>query len=248
MLKMNYLQDNFHSLNTLLDGELNVALDNIQEKLANNHLTSIINAFLNNTIIFENGTPYIKIKGINSILRTSSSKLERVLIYQGVLNILSPPPIIIYCGDEYISGPSLIQLIYYRISCTNGITKFYLEYSLKCYNEIINSSKVRDLKDYFLGNIQKYRSQLKKERIAKYHIQHCEFTGKIFSDESEVEFAHIDSVALNPLKALDPDNGVIIFKSIHATMTALGLHSAQDMYNFCTSKDYSTNWSNFSSR
>lgn len=236
------LQQNFYNLPSLLETELGKTLSVIEQKLSEGHLTSIVNSFLANTMIFENGMVFVKIKGLSNILRTGSFGLERPLVYLGVVGVLNKSEIITINGEEYISGPSLVGLIEYRINHNTGKTKDYLNYSFKIYREIVNSSKIRDLKDHFLENINSHRVYLKKKKIEKYNITSCEFSGAIFTVNSEVEFAHIESVAYSPLKALDIDNGVIVLKKIHKDMTRLNLHTLKEMYNFCIKYGYSTDW------
>ncbi|MDQ7091172.1 MAG: hypothetical protein Q9M50_11125 [Methylococcales bacterium] len=107
---------------------------------------------------------------------------------------------------------------------------------MQAYERIINLAKVRDLKDIFLEDIRNNRPLLKSQRIAAYDITQCAFSGNYFSNKSEVEFAHIESVVTQPLNALNIDNGVIIRCSIHRELTKQG------MYNFCIQKNYFTNW------
>ena len=88
------------------------------------------------------------------------------------------------------------------------------------------------------------RPYLKKARIEKFNIKKCEFTGKIFENDSSVEFAHIESVVTNPFKALDLDNGVIILKEIHKNITKSNIHSFNELYRFCLENDYALEWAN----
>ncbi|MEZ8619154.1 hypothetical protein AB6D33_25245 [Vibrio splendidus] len=71
---------------------------------------------------------------------------------------------------------------------------------------------------------------------------YCEFTGTYFSDSSDVEFAHIDSVATAPLRANDIHNGVIILKEIHTELTKRFIHDFEGMYDFCKDMGYYTDW------
>jgi len=66
-----------------------------------------------------------------------------------------------------------------------------------------------------------------------------------FAKDSDVKFAHIESVVVNPFKALDLDNGVIILKNIHANLTRLNIHTFEQLYLFCKENHYSTDWANY---
>jgi alanine racemase len=96
--------------------------------------------------------------------------------------------------------------------------------------------------DIFIENIEKNRSSLKQKRIKKKNITHCEFTNIVINDFTRVQFAHLDSIVYNPYKALDIENGVIIFSEIHADMTRLGIHTYEETYKYCESKGYLVDW------
>ncbi len=156
--------------------------------------------------------------------------------------ILAPAEIIEIDGEEHISGPSLRAVLDARIAFTDGRTKQYLRVSMQAYEKIIALSQVNDLKELFLDDIRNNRPLLKSQRIAEYNITQCEFSGQIFNNSRDVEFAHIESVVTQPLLALDIKNGVIILKSIHRELTNKGIHGYEGMYNFCIQNNYSTNW------
>jgi len=224
--------------------ELEIISTLAKDSLDKGHIASIINAFYINTRICRNGIPYIRAKGLASILRTGNSGAERPLIYQGIPGVLAPSAIIEIDGEDYISGPSLLALISTRISMKSGITKEYLSIAFNLYNRIINLSTVRDMKDVFISEIDNNRPYLKKERIEKFGINSCEFTGKIFNSYNDVEFAHIESVVTNPFKALDINNGVIILKAIHTNLTRQNIHTFEQLYHFCKDNRYSLDWAN----
>lgn len=234
----------YHSLNQLTQrNELELVIQGTFSALNAAHISAIVNAFFISTKICVNGIPYIAIGSLSVILRTGNSGAERPLVYQGVRGIVSPAEIIEIDGIEHISGPTLKSLIDLRILQTDGRTKTYLQVAMQSYDRIINLSQVRDLKELFLDDIRNNRPLLKTQRIAEFNISRCEFTGTPFSDQQQVEFAHIESVATNPMLALDITNGVIILKEIHRELTRLNIHDYDGMYAFCLSQSYSTAWS-----
>ncbi|HAT8521893.1 TPA: hypothetical protein I7190_27205 [Vibrio vulnificus] len=234
----------YHSLDKLAKrDELNQVLSAASQALDSGHITAIVSAFFVNTKVCVNGIPYIKIGGLSSILRTGNSGAERPLIYQGIPGVLGAAEIVEIDGVEHISGPSLRALIDTRIAFTTGRTRQYLSIAMSSYERIINLAEVRNLKELFLDDIQNKRPLLKTQRIAEFNISCCEFTGQQFLNNQSVEFAHIQSVALNPMLALDINNGVIILKEIHRELTRLGIHDFVGMYQFCQNNGYSTTWS-----
>lgn len=233
----------YYDLNKIIDPFVVDDIINIlREQLDRGNIKSIIDAMYKNTKILENGIPFIKVQGISTLLRTSNSGFERVLIYDGIPNLLPRSSIVQIDGCEYISGHSFISILDNRIANTRENTKEYLKIALDLYYEIIKSSEIRDLKDMFIGKIEKNRSSLKQKRIKNKNITHCEFTNKIINNFTEVQFAHLDSAIYNPFRALDIENGVIIFKEIHADMTRLGIHTYEETFKYCESKGYSLDW------
>ncbi len=240
---MNNLTTRYHDLSSLTDplviGEIsNATLD----QLDRGHLESIAKALYVNTKICVNGVPFIKVKGIADIIRTGNSGLERALIYQGLPGFLPRSEIVSIDGFDHISGHSLCAILDSRIATRSGKTKQYLQIALSMYNKILNSGAVRDLKEIFLEEIESRRSTLKAERIRTYNITHCEFTGEKINDYSMVQFAHIDSVVYNPNRALDINNGVIIFREIHSDMTRKGINTYEETYEYCEENGYHTDW------
>jgi len=233
----------YHNLNELIEkNELDLVLKGAFKSLNKGHVTSIANAFFTNTKICVNGIPYIKIKGLAIILRTGSSGAERPLIYQGINGVISPSEIIEIETEEYISGLELIKLIGTRIAFTSGKTKQYLNVAMELYYRMLNNYQVSDIKEVFLEEIKNNRHYLKKERIEKYQVSCCEFSGVSFINTSEVEFAHIESVVTNPSRALDLNNGVIILKNLHLELTQSHIHDLAGMYQYCLNKGFSTAW------
>jgi hypothetical protein len=233
----------YHPLSQLVErAELEVALRAAAKSLHQGHISAIVNAFYANTQVSASGISYIKIRGVAPILRTGNSGAERPLIYRGIPGVIGSAEVIEIAGEEYISGPCLAGLLSARISLSDTKTRLYLEIAMGMYAKIANSPAVRDLRDLFLSNIEENRSRLKNTRISHYNITHCEFTMQPFSDPSSVEFAHIESVVSNPFKALDIDNGVIILKNIHRSLTRLGIHDFDGMYQYCIDHNLSTVW------
>ncbi|EGQ7683783.1 hypothetical protein IZS58_004737 [Vibrio parahaemolyticus] len=240
---MNNLTIRYYDLSELSDP---FSIDDVSnatiDQLDKGNVESIANALYANTKVCVNGVPFIKVKGIADIIRTGNSGLERALIYQGLPGFLPRSEIVSIDGFDHISGHSLVAILDSRISNRSGKTKQYLIIALKLYNRVLNSGAVRDLKEMFLEEIEQKRSTLKQERIREYDIDKCEFTNQPIFDYSTVQFAHIDSVVYNPSRALDIDNGVIIFREIHADMTRRGINTYEETYDYCEEMGYDLSW------
>ncbi|RBB33555.1 hypothetical protein DPV79_34400 [Burkholderia reimsis] len=240
---MSNLSVRYYDLNALSDPFIiNEISQATIDQLDRGNVEVIANALYANTKICVNGIPYIKVNGIASIIRTGNSGLERALVYQGIPGLLPKSEVVSIDGYDHISGPSLAAILDARIATRSGKTRQYLTIALNLYRQILLAPGVRDLKEIFFEEINARRSDLKKERIGAFGIAHCEFTGARIEDFSKVEFSHIDSVVYNPSRALDITNGVIILGSIHADMTRQGIHTFEEVYQYCVSRNYSTAW------
>lgn len=213
------------------------------ERLSRNSLKAIINAFYKSTVVAQNGMLYFRIRDLAQILRTGASGAERVLIYQGVKGVYSPAEIINIGGKECISGPTLCQILDYRINSSLGKHRQYLKFSSSVYQELL--VRCNELRESYYLEIEQNRNRLKKERIRRYNITCCEFTGKRFRKLDEVEFAHIEGVVVCPDKALSIDNGVIILKEIHAELTRMQALTFEEMYRYCQKMRYSLEWADY---
>jgi hypothetical protein len=234
---------NYHSLVEIIQkDELKAALGVTTQELSRGHITAIVNAFFKNTQISTAGIPYIMVKGIAPILRTTNSGAERSLIYRGINGLAAASEVIEINGSDYISGPSLAMLLQARILLSDTRTRLYLDIAMELYDKIVRHRGVRDMRDLYLSNIENKRPFLKMERISRFGITKCEFSGVAFTSVDKVEFAHIESVVTAPFRALDVTNGVIILKTIHTEMTNQRIHDYEEMYSFCQKNNYSTEW------
>ncbi|WP_323939739.1 hypothetical protein [Aeromonas caviae] len=230
------------SLDIKLQNEIIEYNNALLNTLSSKTLSAIKNAFSRRILVWQNGLCYVKVSELNNLLRTGSSGAENYYWQQGISGYSSPSSPHELGGDIYISGPDFFGLLDARIQLTAGKTHLYLKYVRALYISITSSSIISDLRTSFSININNQRGELKEQRISYYNIQQCEFTNNIFTNNSQVQFAHIESVTTAPLLALNIDNGVIIFKHIHADLTRLGIHDFAGMYDYCIQNNYSTVW------
>ncbi|WP_272670964.1 hypothetical protein [Providencia sp. PROV147] len=241
----NFPVANFHKLNTLDIDMNNQVIDFnpvLLDRLNCNTLTAIRNAFDRAALIWINGMCYLEAREIKHLLRTGNSGAHNIYIQQGIQGYVSSSETYNIDNKAYISGPDFSGILDARINSTFGKTHLYLRYVRSLYQAIMSSSVVGDLRVSFMSEINDKRSELKSRRILLKGIRSCEFSGRVFSSESEVQFAHVESVTSSPLQALNIENGVIILMSIHAELTRLGIHDFAGMYDFCINNSYSTVW------
>ncbi len=227
---------NKHEAQTLI--EISVTKDMLSQAT----ITTINNQIQHHTIIdTRSGIFYFRIKGIHHILRTTKG-LANTLIRKGVPNILSATTQIIeYESKEYISQTDLQSIFSYCQDVSKDKRTIYLKYTQTYTNMLKDLEYTKNLKRVMMDNIAK-RTKLKKTKIKQENITKCQFSDKVFSDDSEVEYAHIDAVAYRPDMASDLRNGVIILKEIHEELTRLEIYTFEAMYAFCEENNYRLEW------
>ena len=219
--------------------QFNEALIN---SLNSNTLSAIRNSFSRAILVTNHGFCYVKISELRHLLRTGNSGADKYLWQIGIPGYSSPA--LSYSLDDNlcISGPDFCGLIDARIHLSRGKLNLYLRYVKAIYESIAYSSNIGDLRSLFIDDIASQRNKLKEQRILRYDISHCEFTGRKFDLSSEVQFAHIESVVTSPLNALNIDNGVIILRELHNELTRYGIHDFAGMYDYCSQRNFSIIW------
>ncbi|HIH8979757.1 TPA: hypothetical protein ACYUTM_004918 [Serratia marcescens] len=244
-MSTNFPSSNFYTLTAL---DINMHQHTIEfnpallDCLSSRTLTGIKNSFERSILVWRNGLCYIKISELKNLLRTSNSGAHNVYVRQGIDGYVSPSNSYEIDNELYISGPDFSGILDFRINSSYGNTHLYLKYVRTIYQSISALSVITELRTSFIHQINSQRNQLKTQRINSNNISQCEFSGYVFSNLSEVQFAHIESVTTSPLLALDINNGVIICNHIHAELTRDGIHDFAGMYDFCIANDYSTLW------
>jgi hypothetical protein len=219
--------------------DFNIAL---LDRLHYQTLSVIKNAFARAVGVTPNGLFYIRVSELRHLLRTGNSGADNYMWQNGIPGYSSPSTSHTVDGNLCITGPDFLGLLQSRIELTAGKLNLYLKYVRAVYLTITSLPIIHELRNSFLVDLNNRRAQLKAQRISTYSIRQCEFTGRIFTSQSQVEFAHIDSVVTSPLQALNIDNGVIILKEIHAQLTSLGIHDFAGMYDYCKQYGYLTTW------
>lgn len=240
----NFPSTHFYTLSDL-DVNLKNQLIDFNNKVLSNlntaTLSTIRNAFFRAMRVYPNGASFVHVTELANLLRTGNGA-HNILWQHGLAGYASPSQQYNIGDDIYISGPDFCSLLDARLMVTSGTQNLYLKYVRSIYQAITSSSQITNLRTIFVENMISRRSALKHERISKYLITKCEFSGEPILNSDKVVFAHIDSVATAPLRALDIRNGVIILKKIHDRLTNLQIHDFAGMYDFCISNNFDTTW------
>lgn len=240
----NFPSTHFYTLNELDVNLQNQIIDFNNKVLSNLHtatLSTIRNAFYRAMLVYPNGACFVHVTELANLLRTGNGA-HNILWQHGLAGYASPSQPYNIGDNIYISGPDFCSLLDARLMVTSGTKNLYLKYVRSIYQAITSSSQITNLRTIFVENMISRRSDLKRERISAYSITECEFSGEPIRNLDEVVFAHIDSVATAPLRALDIRNGVIILREIHDELTNLQIHDFAGMYDFCISNNLDTTW------
>lgn len=216
--------------------------DALINSLNSSTLSAIRNSFSRAILVTNYGFCYVKISELKHLLRTGNSGAEKYLWQTGIPGYSSPASPYSLDDNLCISGPDFCGLIDARIHLSRGKLNLYLRYVRAIYESIAQSSNIVDLRSLLIDDIASQRNKLKEQRILRYNICRCEFTGIRFNSLSEVQFAHIESVVTSPLNALNIDNGVIILRELHRELTRDGIHDFAGMYDYCCQRNYSIIW------
>ncbi|MBB1202658.1 hypothetical protein EGM70_20470 [Enterobacteriaceae bacterium 89] len=240
---------NLPSTNVYSISDLNINLDKrtvglsafVIDRLYARTLNGIITALKAGIIINSNGALFINISYLHTLLRTNPGAANTIW-QDGIPGYVSGVDSRNIQGDLYITGSDFIGLLDARLQTAIGQSKIYLQFIQAAYSTISTHPQISDVRTAFIKTIDRMRSTLKKKKIQDKNITCCEFTGFEFERDSQVEFAHINSIITDPENALNINNGVIIMKKIHAVLTQLQVQNFSGMYEFCQKNDYSTAW------
>ncbi len=217
----------------------------ILDHLSDSTLTQIKNAFDRGFRCSSHGACYVHLDELKHLLRTGNSGADTYMVRNGIGRLSSPSKHHEIDEVDSISVSDLYGLLKSRKTQVFGNSSkqyHYLCYVEKLLDYLVEHSSVRTLGCLFNDQVNKLRPRLKQDRMSKYNIRYCEFSGQKIEYSKDFEFAHIESVVTNPEKAVDIDNGVIILKSIHRQLTDRGIHDFEGMYEYCLESKYYTDW------
>lgn len=229
--------------------DLNINLNNatinlssfILDRLYSRTLKAIISAFHNAIILNTNGAVYIDVTYLHTLLRTNPGAASTIW-QDGICGYVSGVDGKEISGNLYITGPDFIGLVDARMQTVPGISKLYLQYIQAAYYTISSHQHVVDVRAAFVDTINKMRSELKRLRISEKNISKCEFSNTAFINNSQVDFAHINSIVTDPENALNINNGVIVLKKYHKELTQRHIQDFSGMYKYCLDNKLSIVW------
>jgi len=206
------------------------------DKLAKNTVTAIRNAWDRNTIFDKFGRVWINIETIHTVLRTSKENAKYRIAGLAEEEKLKSG------NDIFVKGASICYLLDDSIQNARSISReSYIKHSQLLYLAIRDCSRAKELRAEYYEYINKVTKRLKNKRRKKYRIRNDELTGDDLHYKS-AEFSHIRSVSLYPHLASFVENGVIVNKSTHDTITKNSINDESELLELCTYHDWDTSW------
>ncbi|MDM8558933.1 hypothetical protein [Candidatus Parabeggiatoa sp. HSG14] len=208
------------------------------DKLAKNAVTAICNAWNRNTVVDEFGKIWINIETIHTVLRTSKDNAKYMI------GGLAEEEKRNFGNQILVTGASICYLLDASIQEARGIKREnYIRYSQLLYMAIRDCSRAKELRAEYYEHMGKITRNLKNKRKQKYQICKDELTGDDL-DFKSAEFSHIRSVSLYPHLAGFIENGVIVNKSTHETITKNNIKDELELLELCDYHVWDTSWNN----
>lgn len=182
------------------------------------------------------GTIWVDIRFLHTILRTTRIKANRMYNnapdrFKRIIN-----------GKRYLNGAAVIGMLGDERTTSATRTRYdYLGVSMDSYRDIDRSSDVGELRDRVRADRAKKQRNLKKDRKKRFGVTKDELTGEPLDDRTS-EFSHIRSFSCYPELGLCVENGLLVNKTTHEVITALGISDEDELFRLCREKGWSTEW------
>ncbi len=196
---------------------------------------SIYNAWMETTVIDNNGAIWILPNRLGEIIRTSKSNAKYIVDK---------------IGDEHKKESAIGT--YLRYSAVNNLLNKIIEnpttdtkekyaaYSESIGMAIRDSSEARLLRLQAYAELQRVRRRLKKQRLKWLSLSHDELTGKPLLTSSH--FSHIRSCAVYPHLISCIWNGLVVNTDVHQLITHQGVNDENELFSLCLQQKWSTDW------
>ncbi|WP_444684526.1 hypothetical protein [Alkalicoccus luteus] len=189
----------------------------VSKDLADRTLTEITNAMDTHVYVDQQGQVWVSEESLHVVLRTNK------IMSAYYLERFKDENKIILKGLTYVRVFEVTGHIWKEIE-NSGLKKRgeYLKFSEECLRSIRDSDKARVIRGEHEENWKEEKKKLKNKRMKQYNIIRDELTGETL-DFRTAEFSHIRSSSAYKHLALDINNGLIVNKTIHETITREGV-------------------------
>ncbi|EHV9709130.1 hypothetical protein WOC09_23565 [Vibrio parahaemolyticus] len=206
--------------------------DKLEIKVRN----EIVNAWNNYTIFDKFGRPWVDKVVLNRILRTSKGNAA-----------YSVAKLNDWCKYKtntttYVKGEAVLYLLSQSVlNARSLLRENALQYSQHLYLAIQDCDKARAMRAEHYEFVKKITRTLKSKRIRSMSDMCDELTGEVLN-RSKAEFSHIRSTSMYPHLACYVDNGLIVNKDTHKTITDNIINDEHELLKLCNLKKWSISW------
>lgn len=199
-------------------------------------LRSIHAAWTSSAIIDQRGAVWVRTSKLHTILRTTQD------LARYYLDRITEEHKVKVMGETYVKGSELCRLIDGIIQSSSSLKREgYAGYSEYLYREIRDSDKVRLVRAEYYEHVRRYRSELKRIRIAHLGIKKDELTGLPLK-KTGTQFSHIRSVAAYLDLADKIWNGLVVNLKTHGAITNNNVNDEAQLLILCTENGWKTDW------
>lgn len=199
-------------------------------------LKSIYTAWTSSAIIDQRGAVWVRTSKLHTILRTT-----RVLA-RYYLDIIADEHKVKVRGEMYVKGSEVCRLIDNAVQSSSSLRREgYARYSDYLYREIRDSDKARLVRAEYYEYIRRYRSELKRTRIARFDVTTDELTGLPLY-KTGTQFSHIRSVGAYLDMADKIWNGLVVNQQTHKIITNNDVNDEDQLLNLCIEYGWNTDW------
>ena len=192
-------------------------------------------AWRDSVLIDEKGWMWIKKDKLHSILRTSKSNAQFLVMKMGDEFKRS------FNREIYVRGYKILELIAKTIEENGAGSKgINLEASRQFFDTINQCDTVKLQRLEFDYTLKEARKKLKNKRKRKYSIKCDELSGEEL--KREFEFSHIRSFAIYRELSDQIDNGLLVNKETHRLITERGVNEENGLLELCKEQGWNTNW------
>lgn len=141
--------------------------------------------------------------------------------------------------EKFLGLPEIQKEITKRLQePRSALEREKLNHSEECLktfreNEALNKKRVIES-----DRIAKGRLTIGSEKIKKEKIEECQLSGGKFNGDAEAH--HIERVADEPNKALDPDNLIVVKQQIHKDIHKKNAETPEELKKFIDDREYNT--------
>lgn len=205
----------------------------VQQKVAR----EIKNAWDNGSYIDDWGRLWVHEKYLAQILRTTRANVK----YE-ILGLSSEKKYRIENSEILVRGDAVHQMIDYKLQNAGYIRReHYLRLSEMYYLAARDSKYARTIRYERYENIRENLKKMKQSRISYMNNSYDELTGQLLDSQSS-EFSHIRSVSIYPELALYVENGLLVNKSTHKTITQYKINDENQLYSLCIELGWNCDW------